>query len=119
MGWNRPVASIMEELRVGLDDLNKTRARKVLTTVYMLSPVKSGRYKANHVVSIGSPSVYYDARRKVYEKWFVHGLAAIKQAPRGSKIFIQQNLPYAPLIENGSSSQAPTGVYRIAAMQVK
>lgn len=119
MGWNRKPNSIMEELRIGVDDLGKVIARKVFRSVHELSPVKSGRYRSNHIVSIGSPSTFYDARRRNFTRWYDEGLAIINSSPRGSKIFIQQNLPYNLKIEEGSSTQAPSGVYRIASMQVK
>ncbi len=119
MAWNRPVKSIMEELRVSVDNLNKKAARRVLKEVYDLSPIKTGRYKSNHIVSVGSPSTYYDARRRDYERWYQESLNIINTSPRGSKLFVQQNLPYNRKIEDGSSNQAAQGVYRIAVMKVK
>ncbi len=119
MGWNRKPASIMEELRIGVDQLAKKAARRVYKEVYDLSPVKSGRYKSNHIVSIGAPSTYYDARRRDFQRWYDVGLALINNSPRGSKIYIQQNLPYNLKIENGTSQQAAHGVYRVATMRVR
>lgn len=119
MAWKRNPAALAKELRVGVDDLRKKAARKFLTQVYNLSPVKSGRYKSNHIVSIGAPSYDFDARRRDFSRWFAEGMAAINNSPHGAKIYIQQNLPYAPVIENGSSSQAPAGVYKVAYMRVK
>lgn len=119
MAWKRNPTDLAKDLRVGVDDLRKKAAHKFLTTVYNNSPVKSGRYKSNHIVSIGAPSLEYDARRKDYARWYAAGMAAINSSPYGASIFIQQNLPYAPAIENGSSTQAPAGVYAIAYMTVK
>lgn len=119
MGWNRKPIELAKELRVGVDDLRKKAARSFLKHVYDLSPIKSGRYKSNHIVSIGAPSYQFDARRRDFSKWYAEGLAAINNSPRGAKIYIQQNLPYAQVIENGSSTQAPSGVYKIAYMRVK
>lgn len=119
MAWKRNPTELAKELRVGVDDLRKRAARQFLKQVYNLSPVKTGRYKSNHIVSIGAPSYDFDARRRDFTRWYAEGLAAINNSPHGAKIYIQQNLPYAPVIENGSSKQAPSGVYKIAYMRVK
>lgn len=119
MGWNRKPTDAIKDLRVGVDDLRKKSARKFLKIVYTISPIKTGRYKSNHIVSIGTPSYRYDLRRRDYSRWYLEGLQTINNSPFGAKIYIQQNLPYAPLIENGSSKQAPMGVYKLAYMGVK
>ena len=119
MGWNRSAASIMEELRIGVDDLRKKSARTIFSQLHFLSPVKSGRYRSNHIVSIGSPSTAFDARRRDYERWYNEGMNLINSSPRGAKIYLQMNLPYGRKIEEGSSAQAPQGVYRRAYNQAK
>lgn len=119
MGWNRTPLSIASQLETRVDELAKKQARKVFSMVYKLSPVKTGRYKSNHIVSVGGPTNFFDARRRDYARWYDVGLATINSSKRGSKIYIQQNLPYAPKIENGSSQQSPMGVYRIAAESSK
>lgn len=119
MAWKRNPIDLVKELRVGVDDLRKKAARQFLMHAYNLSPIKTGRYKSNHIVSIGSPSYTFDARRRDFTRWYAEGVAIINNSPRGANIYIQQNLPYARLIENGSSRQAPTGVYKIAYMRVK
>lgn len=118
MPWNRTPLSIATQLETRVDNLKKKGAREFLRIVYVLSPVKTGRYKSNHIVSIGFPTNRYDARRRDYARWYAEGIATINSSPRGASIFIQQNLPYAPVLENGSSSQAPAGIYRIAHMRV-
>lgn len=119
MAWKRNPLGAAKELRIGVDDLRKKAARQFLRHVYNLSPIKTGRYKSNHIVSIGAPSYAFDARRRDFSRWYAEGMAAINNSPRGAKIYIQQNLPYAPMIEDGSSTQAPAGVYKIAYMRVK
>ena len=119
MGWNRKPESIMEELRIGVDKLNKQCARRIFRYVHELSPIKTGRYRSNHVVSVSHPSTMYDARRRNYSRWYLDGLKTINSSPRGSSLFIQQNLPYNRLIEDGSSTQAPQGVYAVAVLRVK
>lgn len=119
MAWNRTPASIALSLESRIHDLQKKQARAVLKALHTLSPVKSGRYRSNHIVSIGRPSTVFDARRRDYDRWYDVALQQINRSPRGAKIFIQNNLPYAMKIEDGSSLQSPTGVYRIARLSVK
>lgn len=119
MGWNRKPIDIANEIATRIDDLNKKNARRVLKMVYDLSPIKTGRYKSNHMVSIGAPTTVFDARRRDYNRWYLEALGQINSSPRGAKIFIQNNLPYAPKIDEGSSTQAPTGVYKVAKMVMK
>lgn len=119
MAWNRTAKSIALSLESRVHDLQKKQARAVLKNLHALSPVKSGRYRSNHIVSIGRPSTLFDARRRDYNRWYDAALEQINRSPRGAKIFIQNNLPYAMKIENGSSQQSPAGVYKIAKMAVK
>lgn len=119
MGWNRSPLRALKDIEGRLHELNKKQARQVLSMVYKLSPVKTGRYKSNHIVSVDRPTDMYDARRRDHARWYAVALETINSSPRGSKLYIQQNLPYGPVIEAGSSTQAPSGVYRVAAMSVK
>jgi hypothetical protein len=119
MAWNRTANSIALQLETRVHELQKKQARAVLKNLHNLSPIKSGRYRSNHIVSIGRPSTTFDARRRDYNRWYGVALEQINNSPRGAKIFIQNNLPYALKIEDGSSTQAPTGVYRIAKMSIK
>lgn len=119
MGWNKSVKNIRDNLEAHIDNLNKKAARKVFKTVYDLSPIKTGRYKSNHLVSIGGPVYTFDARRRDYERWYNQGLQTINTSPRGASIYIQNCLPYSTKLEHGSSQQAPLGIYKIAYLQVQ
>lgn len=100
------------------------RYRAVIITLYnnliRLSPVDTGRYRNNHIISIGKPEYNVDVRG-----------AVITEIPRGKypPVYIQNNLPYAAVIEYGGypnppkkgtkttggySKQAPRGVYNVA-----
>lgn len=119
MGWNRKPIAIAKELETRVDELAKKQARKVFKMVYDLSPIKTGRYKSNHIVSVDRPTNFFDARRRNYARWYAVGLETINNSKRGSKLYIQQNLPYASPLEDGTSTQAPMGIYRIASASVK
>ena len=71
--------------------------------VIALSPVRKGRYKNAHHISIGTKSLNENGG----------GVELILGIPKHTYplIYIQNNLPYALRLEHGWSQQAPTGVY--------
>ena len=91
------------------DDIEQEVDRKyrafwlvLFNNVNLLSPVRSGRYRSAHCMSVGSPSL------SEYGTGFV-------SPPSGMPTMsIANNLPYAERIENGWSGQAPSGVYQNA-----
>ena len=121
-GWvNRPsgFASIVES------DVNKklrATALQALSGVIERSPVDSGAFRGNNIVSVGSPDNGYDLDATSSEPQgattgvaaFDEGLRIIGQVKDAfSVIYVQNSLPYADELENGHSEQAPQGVYAI------
>lgn len=84
----------------------------LLSEIVLRSPVKSGMFRANNIVTLGTPE--YD---DIYDfdlngaRTIQQGNAVIAQGKPFSVIYIQNNLPYAERLEHGHSKQAPTGVY--------
>ncbi|MEH2755320.1 hypothetical protein QE244_29570, partial [Klebsiella pneumoniae] len=76
---------------------------------------RAGTFRASHFVSIGEPDhsvpTEPDPRGTMT---FLNGKNIIDQAPAYSVIYIQSNLPYSVPLENGHSTQAPTGVYAVS-----
>lgn len=87
----------------------------LLTEIVQRSPVDSGRFRANNVVSIGNPNnTFTDDKDKTGVPTMQAGNAVIAQGKPYSVIYIQNNLPYAEKIEHGHSEQAAAGVYAVA-----
>ncbi|WP_428945298.1 HK97 gp10 family phage protein [Pantoea sp. FN060301] len=87
----------------------------LLTEIVQRSPVDTGRFRNNNVVSIGSAD--YSQREgedKTGTATIQRGSAVIANGKPYSVIYIQNNLPYAESLENGHSQQAPAGLYGIA-----
>ena len=91
------------------DDIEQEVDRKyrafwftLYNNVNLLSPVRSGRYRSAHCVSIGQPSAS------------ITGTGFVSPPSGLSTMSIANNLPYSERIENGWSSQSPTGVYQNA-----
>lgn len=122
------------------EDVNKLQraiAITILNNIQVLSPVDEGRYRGNHIVSFGVPDHSYSERTGSMSVAFdaINGM----KNNEITKIYIQNNLPYAAVIEfggypnpvkkgswnkftqsyeiksiNGYSKQAPQGVYGLS-----
>jgi len=104
-------------------------ALDALAKLTLKTPVKTGRARGNWQVTIGSPSYSYDESKTdssggeanqdpglTFENAsgggavISEGSATIMNAPDYSIIWISNNVPYIMVLEEGSSSQAPTGM---------
>ena len=111
-GWDLDpsiFAGLVEE-QVGM----KIRAIsiQILNKIDEASPVDTGRFRRNNMVSLMSPD--YSITGEVDPGGVMAlqiGIAVISKAANYGIIYIQNNLPYAESLENGHSKQAPTGVY--------
>lgn len=92
--------------KVGLD---------ILTGIVELTPVRTGRARANWQTTIGSPAegevVSYDAGGAAGQA-IASGADAISKAEGDITIFLTNNVPYIERLENGWSQQAPNGMVR-------
>lgn len=100
------LSEIVQRSPVGNPDLWKGKAPPGYT---------GGGFRANNQVSIGSPD-YSDLPDvdKSGGPTLQKGSAVIAQAKPFAVIYIQNNRPYAEELENGHSTQAPTGVYAVS-----
>ena len=112
-----------------LDDEANRFKRKIaldlLQEVVMRSPVDTGRYRANWLVTINKPStrelVRFKSRNAALQRGvgfdpiIEAGLRVLRRVRPGQDIWITNNVPYAERIEFGSwSKQAPQGVLNVA-----
>lgn len=91
-----------------------------LQGVVLASPVDTGAFRGNNLVSIGSVDVRYDLNKvdKSGGQTIAEGNVKILQAKIGDLVYIQNNLPYSVALENGYSQQAPTGIYALTFQRV-
>ena len=87
-------------------------AMQILTAIDIATPVDTGRFRNNNLVSLQHPdfgiSDNVDPNGTIAVQ---RGIGVISKAANYGIIYIQNNLPYAEVLENGHSQQAPTGVY--------
>lgn len=95
-------------------DLTKKKALQVYELCVQLSPVLTGGYRASWRLTEGTPENFYVGRQPL-------GMVLPPPSPPTKlsnlfyrKFYVSNGAPYAPLIENGLSDQAPAGVMNVA-----
>lgn len=89
-------------------------AEDIHGNVVALSPVDSGRYRANNRISLNdlpgdaTMSVDVDGGATISA-----GKDVLSRFSVGDTVFLFNNVPYSVAIEYGNSEQAPHGVYRL------
>lgn len=111
-GWDRAPFLFADDIMTDAHKLQRGMAITVLNNLQLLSPVDTGRYRANHIVSFGSPDMRYTDNKDGMSLAF----SAIDSLTPSALpvVYIQNNLPYAERLENGWSKQAPSGIYSLA-----
>ena len=114
-GWSTPPSAFAGVV----DDLVAQRVRiiafKMLNEIVLRSPVDTGRFRGNNIVSVGAPVLAGTLNLDP------SGAATIQAGARAltglepfTVVYIQNNLPYAERLEDGHSKQAPGGVYGVS-----
>lgn len=114
-GWSIPPTAFITQIENDLVKQARVIAMALLGEIVLRSPVDTGRFRGNTMVSIGSPVFENTA---TVDKTGANTLSAGQSVLTGLKpytvIYIQNNLPYAEKLENGHSKQAPNGVFGLA-----
>lgn len=135
------ISTAVELRNVFLVDLQKELIKKtnqIFNGVVERSPVREGSFRANWKItqhrpsaakfkrsgSITSPTPAPTPRklkltRAGKVKVYVSKLFGKSSMPKLPKIFISNNAPYADLLENGSSKQAPSGIIAVTMANLK
>lgn len=107
--------------------------RKVVLQSYSdilrVSPVATGRFRGSHSLSVseahpnnapaGLTNGEYSQAARDNLASATSTLAGVSRIPGQMSFFIVNNLPYAASLEEGSSQQAPAGVYSVAAQRAE
>jgi len=117
MGWTRKPTGFGNEVRDELSKQLRATSLQALSNVIDRSPVDTGAFRGNNIVSIGSADTSHDAGRedKSGASTLQAGSSKISSVSGPfEQVFIQNNLPYAEALEHGHSGQAPQGVYGLS-----
>ena len=87
---------------------------RLLGKLVMRSPVDTGRFRGNWQLQLNDiPSGIVETVDRDGGPTITTGESELAGAAIGDAIYITNNLPYAQVLENGHSQQAPTGMLAI------
>jgi hypothetical protein len=113
MGLKEFADSIPEQVGV----IHRAAMLEGLKGVVQMSPVKTGRFRANWQTTVDTPAVGdLEETANIAEARGAPVIAAIQPY---SVSWITNNLPYAEALENGHSSQAPAGMLNVTFQRLK
>lgn len=97
----------------------KKTVLELLKEVINLSPVKTGRFKANWITTVGGSTE--EGNPELMDKSsadtniaYTRGAAAMEAYKKLDEVHISNNIKYADQLEYGSSKQAPVGVLGVS-----
>lgn len=114
------------ELRAAADEVDAlviTITQKIamfaLSSLVMRSPVDTGRFRGNWLVSVGSPNEGMSENTDPGgQATIALGASAITGLKQPEILWLQNNLPYAQRLENGWSKQAPAGIVAVTFAEI-
>lgn len=111
-GWDRAPFLFADDIMTDAHKLQRGMAITLLNNIQLLSPVDTGRFRSNTIVSFGSPDYRYTDNTGGMSEAFsaINGLTPDALPV----IHVQNNLPYSQRIEEGWSGQAPQGVFKLS-----
>lgn len=123
MAWSKPLAGFTEQVKQEQNNRLRATAQGALERIINRSPVRTGRFRGNNMVSVGSTDESYDYEKqdKVGRATLAEGDSTIHAVREPfTVIYVQNNLPYAEALEEGhSQKQAPQGIYELAFNDMK
>ncbi|PAW51656.1 hypothetical protein CKQ80_23880 [Pseudomonas moraviensis] len=111
-GWSTSPSLFADVVEQDLSKRIRVIAMAMLNEIVLRSPVDTGRFRGNNIVTVGAP--VYTATESLDPSGgltITRGLAAMTGLEPYTQVFIQNNLPYAAELEDGYSKQAPAGIY--------
>ena len=114
-GWSTPPSLFAGVVEEQLSQRVRVIAIAMLNEIVLRSPVDTGRFRGNNIVSVGAP-VYASTLSvdPAGAETIQNGVRAVTGLEPYTQVFIQNNLPYAGPLEDGHSQQAPAGIYAVS-----
>lgn len=114
-GWSTPPSLFAGVLEEQLSQRVRVIAIAMLNEIVLRSPVDTGRFRGNNIVSVGVP-VYASTLSvdPAGAETIQNGVRSVTGLEPYTQVFIQNNLPYAGPLEDGHSQQAPAGIYAVS-----
>ena len=118
MSFKLDLERFAEKTGIKANTVIKKVAFDITNSVIDMSPVDTGRFKNNWNLSIGSINT------STTESTDLSGAGAMRRASAslasfqvGDSIYISNSLPYAQRLEDGYSTQAPSGMVKLTVVK--
>lgn len=120
MSFTSDLSQFRLKVEKNLEQTYRATSISLFKRVILKTPVDSGRLAANWQADIAKPAIgttfsVDPSKSKTIEQATETAL----KANLNQSLFLVNNLPYAPSIENGSSKQAPEGMVKSAISDFK
>lgn len=114
-GWSTPPSLFTGLVEEALAQRVRVIALAMLNEIVLRSPVDTGRFRGNNIVSVGAP-VYTSSTNvdPTGSETIQQGVRVMTGLEPYTQVFIQNNLIYAVPLEDGHSQQAPAGIYGVS-----
>lgn len=114
-GWSTPPSMFTGVVEEQLSQRVRVIAMAMLNEIVLRSPVDTGRFRGNNIVSVGAP-VYTSTVNvdPTGSETIQQGVRVTTGLEPFTQVFIQNNLVYSEALENGHSKQAPGGIYGVS-----
>ena len=124
MAWDFDIRRFANRVAVDHDQLTRAVAVRLLHILTEESPRDTGTYANNHHVSFNSPDVRYKIADKGNQQEVINFFGGNQEAkvyaqPRFNTVYVQNNLPYAEYLENGTDKMAAQNIYSISIQKLK
>lgn len=107
--------SMKERLARGYRARRNFLVAELFSSLVYITPVKTGKARGGWQISIGSPpSSDVERLDQTGERTVLSELTNLRGASPFSNVYISNLTPYINSLEDGSSTQAPTGIVKVA-----
>jgi hypothetical protein len=116
--FNREANRLIEEMKVDARELSMELAMELIREIIEQTPVDTGRARGSWTVSFDRPEGWPSDREAEIkgqnsDTCIAEQIAKIKTFTGGT-IYISSNCEYMEFLEDGSSSQSPSGIVRLS-----
>ena len=112
------ISRFVQKAQGNLDLVVRKVALDLFSRIILKSPVRTGRFRGNWQVAIGSiPSGVIDLTDKDGTATISKVQAEVLNLKAGDIISLINNVPYSVRLEFGYSKQAPSGVVRVTILE--
>lgn len=120
IGWDKDPAAFADTILKDFENKYKKVAKDIYFGIVTFTPVLTGSLKNNTHVSFNQQDIRHmfrdaDKQEEVVKFFGGSQIAKIDSIPSGQfpVIYIQNNLPYADYVENGTSKMAPRSMFKL------